>query len=449
MFYDINLKTVSIPFISKQSSYNFSHLFSGSSTNNKELSVEEVIITGKCNIYESAFANWTNIKSIKLTGDINEIGVEAFRNCKSLTELIISPTVTKIGYGALIGCNNIETLSIPGTFVIGGVTSAKTTYFGALYTEKNKADRIMSQENVPTNIKEIIVTGEKCNDFLFNDCVNITNIKFADTITEIGGFSLSGCSGITNIVLSENLKKTAGYTFENCTSLKSITIPSSIEIIGDGTFKGCTGLTSIEIPNGVAKIERNTFQSCSNLTNIEIPNSVVEIGYGVFSKCTSLTNIEIPNSVTSIDSFAFNGCTSLKEFTIPSSVNAIDLITFDDMSMLENIYVDEKNPNYSSIDGVLFNKDKTKILLFPQRKKVKTYTIPDSVITIGYEAFRKCLNLDSVIIPKNVVYIVDGSFIDSPITILCEVKKPLFGYPNGYSKNCFSGVREVKWGYKK
>ncbi|MBR2476335.1 MAG: leucine-rich repeat domain-containing protein, partial [Bacteroidaceae bacterium] len=130
--------------------------------------------------------------------------------------------------------------------------------------------------------------------------------------------------------------------FSNCSGLTSITIPNSVTSIGEEAFYGCTGLTSITIGDSVTSIEDDAFRNCSGLTSITIPNSVTSIGNSAFYNCSGLTSITIPNSVTSIGNSAFNSCSKLTE-----------------------INVDLENSNFSSIDGVLFNKDKTELIKFP------------------------------------------------------------------------------------
>ena len=169
----------------------------------------------------------------------------------------------------------------------------------------------------------------------------------------------------------------------------SYVIPSSVTKIGDGAFYRCTGLKSVTIPSSVTEIGYWAFWDCTGLKSVIIPNSVTYIGYGAFRGCTGLTSITIPRSVTYIDMEAFYGCTGLK-----------------------NITVDKNNKNYASADGVLFNKNKTEILIYPSAKGLSSYVIPSSVTEIGGGAFRGCTGLKSVTIPSNVKEIGDSAFSD-------------------------------------
>ena len=177
------------------------------------------------------------------------------------------------------------------------------------------------------------------------------------------------------------------------------------QVLDDGTveitdYKGSD--TNLVIPSEidgkkVTSVGISAFYYCESLTNIEIPDSVTNIGDGAFMCCTNLTEVKIPNSVTSIGSYAFTGCTSLKEIT-----------------------VDKDNQNYSSVNGVLFNKNKTELIAYPDQKG-NTYTIPDSVTSIGESAFHSC-SLTNITIPDGVTYIGRRAFEDC--TNLTEVKIP-------------------------
>ena len=190
-------------------------------------------------------------------------------------------------------------------------------------------------------------------------------------------------------------------------------------VLDDGTVEitDYNGIAkTVDIPekiNGksVTSIGNCAFRYCTSLKSITIPNSVMEIGSSAFSGCSSLTSITIPNSVTEIGVYAFKGCTSLTSITIPNSVTNIGDSTFWGCSSLTAIYVAVDNKNYTSVNGVLFNKDKTALICYPAGKTDKSYNITNSVTSIGDYAFNGCSSLTSVTIPNSVTEIGGSAFV--------------------------------------
>ena len=195
----------------------------------------------------------------------------------------------------------------------------------------------------------------------------------------------------------------------------AITIPSEIDgkpvtSIGYNAFSFCTGLTSITIPNSVTSIGTYAFYGCSGLTSITIPNSVTSIGDWAFHGCSGLTSITIPNSVTSIGDLAFHGCSGLTSITLGNSVTSIGGWAFNGCTGLTSINVASDNNYYSDNNGVLFNKKKTELIRYPEGKSQTSYTIPNSVTSIGNYAFWGCSGLTSITIPDSVTSIGSWAF---------------------------------------
>ena len=200
--------------------------------------------------------------------------------------------------------------------------------------------------------------------------------------------------------------------FYDCNSLTSVTIPNSVTILGAQAFRGCSSLTSVTIPNSATNIGERAFEGCTSLTSVSIPNSVTSIGEYVFRECNNLTAINVnadnPN-YSSLDGVLFNKDKTILvsypgglqgEYTIPNSVIIGDE-ALSYCSGMTSINVSTDNPNYSSLDGVLFNKDKTTLIQYPGGKQGE-YTIPSSVTQIGSAAFGGCIGLTSVTIPNSV-----------------------------------------------
>jgi hypothetical protein len=214
------------------------------------------------------------------------------------------------------------------------------------------------------------------------------------------------------------------YSFSNTFNrwiITSVVILDGVTSIGDYAFQSCDGVTSVEIPNSVTSIGFQAFGGCSKLPSIEIPNSVTSIGSLAFYYCRSLSSIEIPNSVTSLKYDVFDYCSSLTSVKIPASVTSIDSYAFDRCSSLVSFFVDPNNLYYSSIDGVLFNKEQTILLQYPTNG-AKNYVIPNSVTNIRARAFKDCSALTSIEIPNSVTNI--GAYAFMNCSSLTRVKIP-------------------------
>ena len=232
---------------------------------------------------------------------------------------------------------------------------------------------------------------------------------------------LGGCGDKPNLK-HENLKyeiKGGKVTITGCDYGASgkLVIPATIKgktvnVISDNAFGLCERLTSITIPDSVTSIGHSAFGGCTSLTSITIPDSVTSIGGGAFGGCTSLTSITIGNGVTIIKSATFENCTNLRSITMGDSVTSIDYDVFVDCTSLSSIKVGAGNVNYSDIDGVLFNAEKTALLNYPVGKTVANYTVPKSVTSIGDFAFMQCTSLKSITIGDSVTSIDYGSFVN-------------------------------------
>ena len=172
---------------------------------------------------------------------------------------------------------------------------------------------------------------------------------------------------------------------------------TSVEVTHDGSYNNTgAGYSGVVIIPGIIEINGITYSVCG-------------IGIRAFSNCPALTSVTIPDGVTSIGGNAFLGCTGLTSIFIPDGVTSISIGAFMSCTSLTEIIINENNPNYASIDGVLFNKTYTELMACPAGK-AGIYNIPEGVISVCDGAFYSCTGLTSVTIPGGVTSIGNLAF---------------------------------------
>ncbi len=357
-------------------------------------------------IGESAFKRCSSLTSVTIPNSVMNIEGNAFEDCENLTSVTISENVTKISFGTFKNCSNLTSVILPPNL-------------------------------------EII------QERAFGGCANLTSLTIPNSVLYIGGYAFEDCRSLISVNIPRNITYIWGNIFNNCSSLPSITIPRNIEWISS-PFEGCIGLTSIvvesgnptydsrdncnaiietatntlyigcsttKIPNSVTSIGASAFNRCSSLTSITIPNSVKTIGQWAFEYCSGLTSINIPNSVTSIGYQAFFCCSGLSSIHIPNSVTHIGSSAFDGTDWYYNqsngiLYLDNwlvgcKDDDWDTENGMHNPKGKINIAegtigiaedAFYYCRKLNSVTIPKSVLYVGKELFHGCTGLNSVVV---------------------------------------------------
>ena len=217
--------------------------------------------------------------------------------------------------------------------------------------------------------------------------------------------------------------------------LLSVVIPNTVTTIEYAAFINCTNLTSVNIPNSVTVIEGEAFEWCFSLSSLTIGDNVETIGSFAFAVCRSLRSITIPRSTKVIGSDAFIACNSLTSVTIPANVIKINQGAFAACANLKEFIVEPGNAMYCASDGVLFNKEMTRLVQYPAGKQTIFYGIPDGVAWIANGAFTECQYLKSLFIPSSVKILGEKSieFSSLPEYMIFQdcVSLVSITYPNG------------------
>lgn len=226
--------------------------------------------------------------------------------------------------------------------------------------------------------------------------------------------TLSACSN--NI--SQQPQDTAAKTEIPANTDQNLELDFEIEEIDSGLritkYNGSS--SAVQIPEAidgkpVVEIDTAAFKECTDITSVSLPDSITAIGSYAFVGCTSLESINIPSGVTLIGMCAFSGCTSLTEIYIPASVAYISKSPFYGCTELNNISVASDSGDYCSVDGVLFNKDKTILYAYPLGKPEKTYAVPDTVTELYESAFDGCTRLTGITLPNGLEIIGDYALL--------------------------------------
>lgn len=219
--------------------------------------------------------------------------------------------------------------------------------------------------------------------------------------------------GLASVEIPEGVKKIEQNAFRDCSNLAKVSMPNSVESIGSWAFMNCSSLASISIPEKVKCIKNATFSGCLSLESVVFHDNLESIEYYAFHKCSSLENIEIPVGVTSIGLHAFSKCYSLKTVVIPASVTDIGYGVFSYSNELESIIVESENPIYDSRNNCnAIIETATNRLV----QACKNTIIPTNVVSIGKSSFEGILDLNYVEIPNGVVKIERCAFYASGLT---------------------------------
>lgn len=305
-------------------------------------------------------------------------------------DLINSVQVTAIASGAFSENMAVQTITLPQSVVDIGPFAFRDM----------------------ENLREVFLPANLVNigNSVFYACGKMTNITFHAGVRNIPSKMAYRCGSLATVTLPAGLTNIADNAFYGCVSLRQADIPAGCLQIGDYAYMDCDALTNCVMRPGLIRIGTQTFYNCAQLASADLPDSITSVGSYAFYQCLALERINIPANLTDLGHYAFHGCNAAYgSLTIPSGLTTIGDGALAGLEGITAINVVAGNPNYASVDGILFNKNKTLLIQCPGGKN-GIFNIPAGVIEIGDAAFLSCRQLMSVTIPDSTKIIGEEAF---------------------------------------
>lgn len=377
-------------------------------------------------ISEGAFYSVRNLRNVELGASVETIENGAISDTPDLSRFTVdsnNPKYTADAEGVIYTKNQQELVLYPSGRA-GEYSTLPTTkkirnrafYYAQKVTKVNFNSALENIDNdafqTTTALKEITFAAPSSltsiGTWVFVN-TGLTKLELPASLKEIGSNAFNGNKNLKTVTVAANsqLESIGTYAFTENSNLESFTFEGStaLKTIGQGAFSNDTKLASFDVPANVETISKAAFDGTTSMKHVtfQAPAKIKTIGEAAFQNANALENIDLPEGLLEIKKDAFNKCTSLTEIGIPASVTKIDPTGFQQAEKLERFDVNKNNTVYSSVDGFLLSKDKTKLVSFPPAKAGTYYTLlPPTIETIGAQAFYAINKLENITIPEKV-----------------------------------------------
>ena len=367
----------------------------------KSKSGEFVIPDTVTSIADRAFSSCPNLTKITIGANVESVGAYAFSDCSALSDVVFKDsTIEKkvIGDYAFYNCQALSNVDFGNA-----VTSIGSCAF--------MIDKSLENVEFPDSLESIGRYAFSCYDYGTTGSYfasNLKSVKFGGGLKTIADYAFYENRALNTVKFTGDALTSIGdQSFYN-TAITELDLSGADASIGMSAFDNCNSFETVKL-SGVKTIGQYAFYNCRKLTSVELSENLTTIESGAFQSCVALKNIDIPNKVTKLNGITFGNCISLKNVSIGSGCTSISSSAFLDSNAIEKITVAEDNKNYTVVDGVLYNKDMTTLVLYPKNRSGE-FTVLDTVTTIAVYAFDNSPNLTKVTIGKNVKTIGTSAF---------------------------------------
>ena len=374
---------------------------------------------------DGAFSYCTKLTSVNIPEGITEIGMFTFNKCKALTSLHIPASVKKMYSDVFYGCESLKTLTVDEENQyfksVDDVIYNKDMTTLILYAPK-KEDASFS---VPATVKTIddyafqssglkaVTLPDGLEEIGYGAFISssIESIKIPASVTNLGTLVFSKCKSLTSVVFEDGItiKEIPDSAFSSASSLTSIEIPESVETIGSAAFSYCTSLKNISISDKITKVGNDVFRNTGIINSMSYLNGVkyldgwaVDLKYGV-------ENIVIKEGTKGLSDSFFSFDSVIKTISLPASLQYVGEQSFLSSENIVSITVADNNNYYSSLDGILYNKEKTELIYYPKGKTDESFTAPKTVKVIYDCAFYQS-SVKNVVLPEGLEKIGNSAF---------------------------------------
>lgn len=385
-------------------------------------------------IEKGAFYATRNLRNIELGASVETIQDGAISGTPDLTRFDVAsnnPNYIADNEGVIYTKNKEELVLFPAGKA-GEYTTLPTTkkIRNRAFHTAQKVTKVNFNANLEeigndafqydSNLKEITFEApsklQKIGTWVFY-MTGLETLNLPASLKEIGWTAFGSNNKLKTVTIADNsqLKSIGVDAFSNNTALETFTFNGSsvLETVDGGAFRNDNKLTHFNFPATVKTIGGSAFNGTTSMTHVtfDAPSQLKKIANAAFQEASALENIDLPEGLEEIERDAFNKCTSLTEIGIPASVTKIDPTGFQQAEKLERFDVNKNNTVYSSVDGFLLDKNKTKLVSFPPAKANTYYTLlPPTIEEIGEQAFYAIDKLENITLPKKVTKIDKFAF---------------------------------------